>query len=90
MREVREMQEPKHIRYAREYESQLADVISGYEQQQVKSQLDPLISNGVSDGLTYFNSWWEEKINLFGTPIPFPWKMVELSLFFYLCNLSTA
>ena len=32
MREVREMQEPKHIRYAREYESQLAEVISGYEQ----------------------------------------------------------
>ena len=26
------MQEPKHIRYAREYESQLAEVISIYEE----------------------------------------------------------
>ena len=26
------MQEPKHIRYAREYERELAEVISGYEQ----------------------------------------------------------
>ena len=32
MREVREMQEPKHIRYAREYESHLAEVISIYEE----------------------------------------------------------
>ena len=51
-------------------------VISNYEQQQVKSQLDPLINKGVENALTYFNSWWAEKINLFGTPIPFPWKIV--------------
>jgi len=51
-------------------------VISNYEQQQVKSQLDPLINNGVKSGLVYFNSWWKKNANLFGTSIPFPWKMI--------------
>ena len=60
-------------------------VISGYEQQQVKSQLDPLINNGVNNALTYFNSWWDMEVKPLKDALQpldpaltfaFPWKIV--------------